>query len=341
MTVNIKAILFDLDGTLLDTESLSDKAVLLAFEMPRTTDAEAKASSGPESRISSLPNDVLERPPMSEYRLPWELKRQLLGLRGSEWSPIVLKYAEKNWGATPKPSSSAAAAAAAVPPLAPLTSSLSSSSLSSAVDNDTEDADTRKEAVRPCMPDPPTLVQNWENRLNELCHEVEACPGAVQLIQAVVAATESSPATQQPQQSQKIPMAIATSSRSTGVEKKRVRHMDTIFKHMDAVVCGDDPAVRCGKPGPDIYVEAARRLNVDPKDCLVFEDALSGVRAGKAAGCTVVAIPDPRYSPEEKKVFEQEADIVLSSLWDFDGRYLGINVNMTATPSQNTASKMK
>mmetsp|Transcript_23048 Transcript_23048/g.54695 ORF Transcript_23048/g.54695 Transcript_23048/m.54695 type:complete len:341 (-) Transcript_23048:46-1068(-) len=340
MTVNFKAILFDLDGTLLDTESLSDKAVLLAFEMqmPPRTDTDAATSGSASRRVSSLPNDVLQRSPMSEYRLPWELKRQLLGLRGSEWSPLVLTYAEEHWGATRK--QTPAATVNVPPPLTPLISSLSSSSLSSSVDIDTEAADTSKEVNRPCMPDPPSLVQNWENRLNELCHEVDACPGAVQLIQAIVAATKF-PSTSHDRQQQHIPMAIATSSRSTGVEKKRVRYNDTIFKHMDAIVCGDDPAVKSGKPAPDIYVEAARRLDVDPEECLVFEDALSGVRAGKAAGCTVVAIPDPRYSPEEKKVFEQEADIVLSSLWDFDGRSLGLNVNMTAIAPQDTASKTK
>jgi len=44
------------------------------------------------------------------------------------------------------------------------------------------------------------------------------------------------------------------------------------------------------KPSPDIYLEAARRLNVRPSDCLVVEDAISGEKAGKAAGCKVLAI---------------------------------------------------
>ena len=104
-----------------------------------------------------------------------------------------------------------------------------------------------------------------------------------------------------------------------------------MFAHMKAIVAGDDPAVKNGKPAPDIYLEAARRLNVDPKECLVFEDALSGVRSGKAAGCHVVAIPDSRFSKEEKDKFLQEADQVVESLWKFDGKSLGLAVDMTTS----------
>ena len=64
-----------------DTEALSDKAVLLSF--------------GP-----SLPKSVLEKSPMNEFRLPWDLKKQILGLRGAEWTPIVLGYAKEHWGVT-------------------------------------------------------------------------------------------------------------------------------------------------------------------------------------------------------------------------------------------------
>lgn len=78
---SIKAILFDMDGTLLDTESLSDKALLMAY--------------GP-----SLPEHVLQQPPMCNHLLPWELKKQILGLRGAEWAPIALNYAKDHWGVT-------------------------------------------------------------------------------------------------------------------------------------------------------------------------------------------------------------------------------------------------
>lgn len=58
----------------------------------------------------------------------------------------------------------------------------------------------------------------------------------------------------------------------------------------DAVVTGDE--VAHGKPAPDIFVLAAERLGLDPRDCCVFEDAFSGIRGAVAAGCGAVLIPD-------------------------------------------------
>jgi HAD superfamily hydrolase (TIGR01509 family) len=47
-----------------------------------------------------------------------------------------------------------------------------------------------------------------------------------------------------------------------------------------------------GKPDPEIYVIACRRLNLPPEECIVLEDARNGVLAGKAAGCQVIAVPN-------------------------------------------------
>jgi HAD superfamily hydrolase (TIGR01509 family) len=58
----------------------------------------------------------------------------------------------------------------------------------------------------------------------------------------------------------------------------------------DHVVTGSD--VTRAKPDPEIYLLAAEKLGVDPADCVVIEDALSGVRAGVAAGMTVIAVGD-------------------------------------------------
>jgi HAD superfamily hydrolase (TIGR01549 family) len=60
-------------------------------------------------------------------------------------------------------------------------------------------------------------------------------------------------------------------------------------KRFDTVITGDD--ITLGKPDPMIFLEAARRLDVSPKDCLVLEDAENGVEAASKAGMPVFAIP--------------------------------------------------
>jgi HAD superfamily hydrolase (TIGR01509 family) len=67
-----------------------------------------------------------------------------------------------------------------------------------------------------------------------------------------------------------------------------------------------------GKPAPDVYLEAARRLGVDPRRCAAVEDSRNGIRSAKAAGMRVVAIPNPRYPPGEEAL--ADADVVLRSL---------------------------
>jgi HAD superfamily hydrolase (TIGR01509 family) len=54
-----------------------------------------------------------------------------------------------------------------------------------------------------------------------------------------------------------------------------------------------------GKPAPDVYLEAARRLAVAPTGCVAVEDSSSGLRAAAAAGMVVVAVPNPRFPPDE------------------------------------------
>lgn len=65
-----------------------------------------------------------------------------------------------------------------------------------------------------------------------------------------------------------------------------------IFEMFDAVVCAED--YEHGKPAPDPFLEAARRIGVDPADCLAFEDSPTGVISAKAAGMQVVAVPEMR-----------------------------------------------
>jgi beta-phosphoglucomutase-like phosphatase (HAD superfamily) len=117
-----------------------------------------------------------------------------------------------------------------------------------------------------------------------------------------------------------LPMAIATSSRNSSVIQKRQKHSH-LFSYMKHIVTGDDPAVRYGKPNPDIFLEAARRLGVKPSNCLVFEDSIAGCQAGKSAGCYVVAVPDPRMGKSE---FYGIVNEVIDSLDCFDGQKFGI-----------------
>ncbi|MGW0809143.1 HAD family hydrolase [Nonomuraea sp. NPDC002799] len=55
--------------------------------------------------------------------------------------------------------------------------------------------------------------------------------------------------------------------------------------------------VERGKPAPDGYLEAARRMEVDPRDCVAVEDSSNGLRSAHAAGMRVIAVPHPRYPP--------------------------------------------
>jgi beta-phosphoglucomutase len=84
----------------------------------------------------------------------------------------------------------------------------------------------------------------------------------------------------------RIPMALATSAPKANVVHT-LAELD-LASAFPVIVRGDE--VARGKPAPDVFIEAARRLGIDPADCLVFEDAPMGVEAAKAAGMSVVAL---------------------------------------------------
>ncbi len=66
-----------------------------------------------------------------------------------------------------------------------------------------------------------------------------------------------------------------------------------------------------GKPAPDVYLEAARRLGADPADCVAVEDSHNGIRSAKAAAMACIAIPNERFPPGEAAA---EADLLLDSI---------------------------
>jgi HAD superfamily hydrolase (TIGR01509 family) len=70
--------------------------------------------------------------------------------------------------------------------------------------------------------------------------------------------------------------------------------------------------VACGKPAPDVYLEAARRLGIEPARAAAVEDSQNGILAAKAAGMRVIAIPNRHFPPDEEAL--ARADVTLSSL---------------------------
>jgi len=103
-------------------------------------------------------------------------------------------------------------------------------------------------------------------------------------------------------------LAVATSSVSASARPFLDRYRLTAF--FDVIVTGEE--IERGKPAPDIYLRAAEKLGVPAGACLVIEDALSGIAAGKAAKMRVAAIPDTRFVAARE--YEKQADYILRDL---------------------------
>jgi beta-phosphoglucomutase-like phosphatase (HAD superfamily) len=104
------------------------------------------------------------------------------------------------------------------------------------------------------------------------------------------------------------PLGLASSSNRPLIEAVlEVTGLAPLFR---ATVSSEE--VERGKPAPDVYLEAARRLAVEPRRCAAVEDSHSGIRAAKAAGMRVVAVPNPSYPPGDEAL--AEADVVLASI---------------------------
>lgn len=85
-----------------------------------------------------------------------------------------------------------------------------------------------------------------------------------------------------------VKLAVASSSYQHVIETNlRTSKTESYF---DAVVSGQK--LERGKPFPDIFLYAAKQLNMDPNNCYVFEDSINGVLAGLAAGCETIMVPD-------------------------------------------------
>jgi HAD superfamily hydrolase (TIGR01509 family) len=145
------------------------------------------------------------------------------------------------------------------------------------------------------LPEPPEEIsREVVERMAKLYREhLPVIPGAREAVERLAA---------------RWPLALASSSNreliDLALELLGVAHL---FK---ATVSSEE--VPRGKPAPDVYLEAARRLGIDPTHAAAIEDSENGIRAAKAAGMRVIAIPNPHFPPAEDAL--TQADVLLRSL---------------------------
>ena len=145
------------------------------------------------------------------------------------------------------------------------------------------------------VPDPPDAINREVVRrmLERYTERLPLIDGAVQAVRRLA---------------ERRSVGLASSSNREIIE--RVLEVAGIAPLFRATVSSEE--VARGKPAPDVYLEAARRLEVDPAGCAAVEDSSNGIRSARAAGMRVVAIPNPRYPPDPDAV--EGADIVLGSI---------------------------
>jgi HAD superfamily hydrolase (TIGR01509 family) len=106
----------------------------------------------------------------------------------------------------------------------------------------------------------------------------------------------------------RFPLGLASSSNRELIDT--VLEVAGLAQCFSATVSSEE--VAHGKPAPDVYLEAARRLRVDPTRCTAIEDSHGGIRSAKTAGMRVVAIPNPTYPPDDEAL--ALADVTVGSL---------------------------
>ena len=123
--------------------------------------------------------------------------------------------------------------------------------------------------------------------------ELPLLPGAVEAVERLAA---------------RWPLGVASSSNREVIDA--VLEHAGIASAFRATVSSEE--VARGKPAPDVYLEIARRLGVEPSSCAAVEDSRNGIRSAHDAGMRVLAIPNPHYPPPPEAL--ELADDVLRSL---------------------------
>lgn len=145
------------------------------------------------------------------------------------------------------------------------------------------------------LPEPPEEINAEVVRRMEAVYreELPLLPGAVEAVRALA---------------ERWPLGLASSSNRELIDLAlSASGLARLFR---ATVSSEE--VPRGKPAPDVYLEAARRLGVDPAQCAAIEDSENGIRSAKAAGMRVVAVPNPQYPPAEDAL--ARADVVLPAV---------------------------
>jgi HAD superfamily hydrolase (TIGR01509 family) len=145
------------------------------------------------------------------------------------------------------------------------------------------------------VPDEPDAINRAvvERMLEAYRRELPLIPGAQEAVRRMAAA---------------FPLALASSSnREVFEDVLELAHLSDCFS---ATVSSEE--VARGKPAPDVYLEAARRLGFMPRQCAAVEDSHAGIRSAKAAGMRVITIPNAGYPPDDEAL--TLADVTLESL---------------------------
>ena len=145
------------------------------------------------------------------------------------------------------------------------------------------------------LPEPPEEIDRevvWR-MLGRYRRELPLIPGAVEAVERLAA---------------RWPLGLASSSNRELIEA--ALEASGLARRFRVTVSSEE--VARGKPAPDVYLEAARRLGVAAEHCAAIEDSHNGIRSAKAAGMRTIAIPNRRFPPGEEAL--ADADVVLDSI---------------------------
>lgn len=158
------------------------------------------------------------------------------------------------------------------------------------------------------IPDPLEQIKEDWNQMawNKYAEEVSLKPGIQEFLEGC--------------RTRGVKLGIATSNSRELVEN--IAQVHGLNRYFSCIMTGSD--VKRGKPAPDIYLEVAGRLGVEPDKCLVFEDIIPGIQAGKNAGMRVCAVEDA-HSVRQRDGKKELADYYIedySGLWSDRDRIL-------------------